>query len=85
GWKARLVEVKELKRRWAKHTKGMKEPDNLQPRAVLYRSGFEGLLQGSLGRSEKYGDPVWALVRQRIPISLFFGLSSMILIYGICL
>ncbi len=85
GWKARVVGVSELERRWKKHTKGMKVPTDLQARAVLYRSGFEGLLQGSLGRSEKYGDPVWALVRQRIPISLFFGLTSMVLIYGICL
>jgi microcin C transport system permease protein len=85
GWKVRLVGVDELKRRWERKTKGMKEPKDLQPRVVLYKSGFEGLLQGSLGRSEKYGDPVWTLVRQRIPISLFFGLSSMFLIYGICL
>lgn len=85
GWKARLVSVEELQRRWERNTEGMSLEEDLQPRAVLYRSGFEGLLQGSLGRSEKYGDSVWSLVRQRIPISLFYGLTSMVLIYGICL
>jgi len=84
-WKLRVVEPSELERRWRKHTRGMEAPGEFQPRVILYRPGFEGLLQGSLGRSDKYGDPVWRLVRQRIPISLFFGLSSMVLIYGICL
>lgn len=85
GWKARLVPVEELERRWKKKTKGLEVPDGLQERAVLYRSQREGLLQGSLGRSDKYGDSIISLVRQRIPISLFFGVTSMILIYGICI
>ena len=85
GWKARLVSVEELARRWKKKTKGLEVPDGLQERAVLYRSQREGLLQGSLGRSDKYGDSIISLVQQRIPISLFFGVTSMILIYGICI
>ncbi len=85
GWKVRLVRVEELERRWRKKTKGLEVPDGLQERAVLYRSKREGLLQGSLGRSDKYGDSIISLIRQRIPISLFFGVTSMILIYGICI
>ena len=83
-WKVRVVEVDELKKRWKRQME-TDAPENIQPRAVLYHPSFEGLLQGSLGRSEKYGDPVWSLVAQRIPISLFYGIISMILIYSVCL
>ncbi len=83
-WKVRVVEVDTLEKRWKKQMDS-EAPKGIQPRAILYRPSFEGLLQGSLGRSEKYGDPVWSLVAQRIPISLFYGIISMILIYSVCL
>ena len=86
-WKARIVGVAELKNRWKRNSGGLELPDagSLQERAVLFRSGYDGLLQGSLGKSDKYDDPVITLVRERIPISLFYGVISMILIYGICI
>ena len=85
SWNARLVSIKELSRRWQKNAKGLEVPEDLQERAILYRSGYEGLLQGSLGRSDKYGESIISLIQQRIPISLFFGLISMVLIYSICI
>ena len=85
SWNARLVSIKELSRRWQKNAKGLDVPEDLQERAILYRSGYEGLLQGSLGRSDKYGESIISLIQQRIPISLFFGLISMVLIYSICI
>ena len=85
SWNARLVPIKELSRRWQKSAKGLDVPEDLQERAILYRSGYEGLLQGSLGRSDKYGESIISLIQQRIPISLFFGLISMVLIYSICI
>lgn len=84
-WRVRVVPVKKLQKRWERQMREAPFPDNVQPRAILYRPSFEGLLQGSLGRSDKYGDPVWSLVKQRIPISLFYGIISMILIYSVCL
>jgi len=84
-WQVRVVPVEELRKRWERQMRDVAFPDDVQPRAVLHRSSFEGLLQGSLGRSEKYGDPVWSLVAQRIPISLFYGIISMVLIYSVCL
>ena len=85
SWNARLVPIKELSRRRQKNAKGLEVPEDLQERAILYRSGYEGLLQGSLGRSDKYGESIISLIQQRIPISLFFGLISMVLIYSICI
>ncbi len=43
------------------------------------------VVQGDLGRSTRFHDPVWEMIRERIPISLYFGVLSLILIYGICI
>ncbi len=87
GWQARLVGVAELEERWKRNSGGLElsKSQKLQERAVLYQAKRDGLLQGSLGKSDKYQDPVIGLVKDRIPISLFYGLISMILIYGICI
>ena len=87
GWQARLVGVAELEERWKRNSGGLElsKSQKLQERAVLFQSKRDGLLQGSLGKSDKYQDPVIGLVKDRIPISLFYGLISMILIYGICI
>ena len=76
-----------MEKRWKRNAGGLELPssEELQERIVLYRARRDGLLQGSLGDSDKYQDPVIRLVRDRIPISLFYGVISMILIYGICI
>ncbi len=43
------------------------------------------VLKGDLGRSTRYQDPVWDMIKERIPISLYFGVLSMVLIYGVCI
>lgn len=43
------------------------------------------VLKGDLGKSTRYYDPVWDMIRERIPISLYFGILSLILIYGVCI
>ena len=43
------------------------------------------VVQGDLGRSTRYQDPVWEMIRERIPISLYFGLLSLIVVYGVCI
>jgi microcin C transport system permease protein len=52
---------------------------------AVYRSAFNGLLQGNLGESLRYNDQVWEMVRGRMPISIFFGLVSFLLSYAVCL
>jgi microcin C transport system permease protein len=84
GWKVRIQTPGAQKKRWERRVKRDLAEDPPY-RAVVYRAGFRGLLEGSLGNSEKYGDPVWGMILDRIPISLFFGGLSMILIYGVCL
>ncbi|MCP3942515.1 MAG: ABC transporter permease subunit [Desulfobacteraceae bacterium] len=56
-----------------------------KPILQSYFSWLSKVLQGDLGRSTRYQDPVWEMICQRIPISLYFGILSLILIYGICI
>jgi microcin C transport system permease protein len=71
---------------WRKHVPGaVKMPDDTPYRAEIYQPKFQGLLQGQLGRSISYQDPVSVMIRKRIPISLFYGIIEILLIYGICL
>ncbi len=54
----------------------------------ILTSYFEWLfkvLKGDLGRSTRYYDTVLSMIKERIPISLYFGILSMILIYGVCI
>ncbi len=43
------------------------------------------VLKGDLGTSTRYYDPVWNMIKERIPISLYFGILSLIMIYGVCI
>ncbi|MBF0235567.1 MAG: ABC transporter permease subunit [Desulfamplus sp.] len=54
----------------------------------VLQSYFEWLskvLTGDLGNSTRYYDPVWSMIRERIPISLYFGLLTLVLVYGVCI
>lgn len=38
-----------------------------------------------LGRSTRYGEPVWDSIKSRLPISAFYGIATMILTYIVCI
>jgi len=56
-----------------------------KPVLESYARWLAKVVQGDLGRSTRYHDSVWEMIRERIPISLYFGILSLILIYGICI
>lgn len=56
-----------------------------RPVLVSYVSWLGKLLRGDLGTSTRYYDPVWEIIRDRIPISLYFGLLTLIATYGVCI
>ena len=56
-----------------------------KPVFISYFMWLGKVLRGDLGTSTRYYDPVWSMIRERIPISLYFGLLSLILVYGICI
>ncbi|MDO5450196.1 MAG: ABC transporter permease [Akkermansia sp.] len=52
-------------------------------RAVAYRSRFEGVLQGNLGLSYKYNEPVSVMILERLPVSLYLGLLGALITYSV--
>lgn len=56
-----------------------------KPVFISYFLWLGKVLRGDLGTSTRYYDPVWNMIAERIPISLYFGVISLILIYGICI
>jgi len=56
-----------------------------KPLLTSYFFWLSKVLQGDLGRSTRYYDPVWDMIKDRIPISLYFGILSLIMIYGVCI
>lgn len=56
-----------------------------KPILVSYFLWLQKVLTWDLGVSTRYYDPVWDMIKERIPISLYFGMTSLLLIYGICI
>ena len=56
-----------------------------KPVLTSYFMWMGKVLKGDLGVSTRYYDPVWGMIKERIPISLYFGIITMILVYGICI
>lgn len=54
-------------------------------RCVAFQGRFSGLIQGDLGRSSTYNDPVINMIIARLPIALYFGLLTALITYGICI
>lgn len=85
GWQVRLRTPEEQAKRWAKWMRGVELPTLPEYRVVIFKPGFDGLLQGSLGKSTKYQDPVWSMILDRMPVSIYFGVVEMIVMYGLCI
>lgn len=62
-------------------TRAEKEKNRVQ----VFRPQFDGLLQGNLGISTRYNEYVWDMIRERMPISIFYGLASFFITYVICI
>jgi len=56
-----------------------------KPILVSYVLWLGKVLTGDLGTSTRYYDPVWDMIKERIPISLYFGLLTLIITYGVCI
>jgi microcin C transport system permease protein len=56
-----------------------------EPLLKAYGSWLSALIQGDLGTSLRYQEPVWKLMQERLPVSLLFGLASLFSSYGLCI
>ena len=54
-------------------------------RGEVFRSDYSGLLQGDLGVSFSYSKPVEQVIWERLPISTYFGVVTMLVVYGVCI
>ena len=61
------------------------EKVNSDNTVTLVKKEFNGIFQGFLGYSEKKGKNVSTLIAERMHISIFFGFTSLILVYLICI
>ena len=52
-----------------------------QPAPIRYIRWIGNVLKGDLGTSYSYQEPVLKVILSKMPISLFFGLSSFLLSY----
>lgn len=84
-WEYRVESPEEVAERWRRINRGRDDPESFAPRAVLYQSNFNGLLQGNLGKSTRYNEPVWDMMVTRFPISIYYGVITMVLTYLICI
>ena len=85
GWDARIEFPKDEKKPGDESADEGKSKDPLPPRAVVFRRERSGLLQGDLSVSSRYNDRVWDMIRDRFPISLFYGILTVLLTYTICI
>ncbi len=56
-----------------------------KPIAQSYVEWLGKVLQLNLGVSTRYSDPVWQTIQERLPVSVFYGLATMVLIYAVCI
>ena len=54
-------------------------------RVEIFREDYSGLMQGDLGRSFRYGKPVEEVIWKRLPVSTFFGVMTVLILYAVCI
>ena len=86
-WRIALESPGQRSVRWAER-QGVEDHDtilahtqNTRWRAVAFRKSFSGILQGDLGLSYKYNEPVVRMMMDRLPVSLYFGILGAFISY----
>lgn len=54
-----------------------------KPWLVSYGEWLGKILTGDLGTSYRYNEPVWDVIRSRFPVSLFYGLVTLLITYAV--
>jgi microcin C transport system permease protein len=85
GWKVRYETEGDRQKRYKRRNPDAREEPSYPPRVVVYQTRFAGLIQGDLGRSTVYNDPVDEMILARMPVAVYFGLLTAIITYSVCL
>ena len=57
------------------------KPPAVIERLEVYQTRFTGVLTGDLGRSTRYQDTVVSMITERMPVSVYYGLMTMLISY----
>ena len=55
-----------------------------KPVLQSYAQWLGKVMSGDLGNSYRYNEPVWDVIKDRFPVSLYYGLVTLVLTYTIC-
>ena len=56
-----------------------------KPVLESYADWLGKVIQGDLGNSYRYNEPVWDVISERFPISLYYGLVTLVITYIVCI
>lgn len=56
-----------------------------KPLLESYVAWLGKVVQGDLGNSYRYNEPVWDVIRDRFPVSLYYGLVTLVITYIVCI
>jgi microcin C transport system permease protein len=56
-----------------------------KPVLESYLDWLGKVVQGDLGSSYRYNEPVWDVIRDRFPVSLYYGLITLVITYIVCI
>lgn len=56
-----------------------------KPVVVSYIYWLKNVVFLDLGTSTRYYEPVWEIIKSKLPVSLFYGIMAMILTYAVCI
>ena len=56
-----------------------------KPVLVSYFQWLKKVIRFDLGTSTRYYEPVWDIIKSKLPVSLFYGIMAMILTYSVCI
>jgi microcin C transport system permease protein len=56
-----------------------------KPIAISYVEWLGKVVTLDLGRSSRYNEPVWETIKTRFPVTIFYGLTTLILTYLVCI
>ena len=56
-----------------------------KPLLQSYAQWLGKVVSGDLGNSYRYNEPVWDVIVDRFPVSLYYGLVTLVLTYAVCI
>lgn len=91
GWQVRFATPNELEILEGKKNAASEDEDapaaggaiSQAKHVVVFQPKFAGVLQWNFGYSLNFDDPVWDMIKQRMPVSVFYGMLTMFLTYAI--